>query len=135
MVVVVVGFTTAGLVVTAVGEPAAAGFAVVVVVLVLLMAAGVVVWIAVVAVSDTALCIARGIWTTDSGDLPVRGATETILALCVVVAGVAKLKCIAQVSPPAAAKTTSFWYTCILSRTSCMPSVTSVLAIDLTVIV
>jgi len=74
---------------------AGAGF-VVVGVLVLPVAAVPVFGVAVAAVSAVARCIAKGIWTTDSGDVPVSGSTDTMLLLVMMLAGLVKLRCTVQ---------------------------------------
>ena len=76
-------------------ETAGAVF-VVAVVFVLPVAAAPVFGVAVAAVSAVARCIARGIWTTDSGDVPVSGSTDTMLLLAVMPAGFVKLRCTVQ---------------------------------------
>jgi hypothetical protein len=76
-------------------ETAGAVF-VVVVVFVLPVADVPVFGVAVAAVSAVARCIAKGIWTTDSGDVPVSGSTETMLLLSAMLTGFVKLRCTVQ---------------------------------------
>ena len=79
-----------------VAAEAAGAVFVVVVVFVLPVAAVPVFGVAVAAVSAVARCIARGIWTTDSGDVPVSGSTDTMLWLVMMLAGFVKLRCTVQ---------------------------------------
>ena len=75
-----------------VAAEAAGAVFVVVVVFVLPVATVPVFGLAVAAVSAVARCIAKGIWTTDSGDVPVSGSTDTMSLLAVMFAGFVKLR-------------------------------------------
>ena len=90
--------------VTEVAAEAAGAVFVVVVVFVMPVAAVPAFGVAAAAVTAVARCIAKGIWTTDSGDVPVSGSTDTMLSLVVMLAMFAKLRCTVQSFAVAAGK-------------------------------